>query len=302
MAHSLGNMVVSSMIQDHGLSVSKYLMCNSAVPAEAYDASLSLRVPQLVHPEWEDYPTNTWTASYHSLFDEIPTDDRRLLGWPGRFADVARYAVNFYSTGDEVLELYENNNLTIETGVMPGGILNPDFGHLSWHKQELFKGRAVLDTEHWGATQWSGWGFNMRLIPTATFPVSTRKYTVEQAADMSPVQLRADPVFNPYPVSITNGVIPLLARAAHLTQGVPALTPPTGVCRIGAVFGGARSYNLNLGVEEDEEVEENGILKPNNWPTRNGYGARWLHSDMKDAAFWFNYKLYEKFIDVGGLR
>ena len=79
MAHSLGNMVVSSMIQDHGLSVSKYLMCNSAVPAEAYDASLSLRVPQLVHPEWEDYPTNTWTASYHSLFDELPTDDRRLL-------------------------------------------------------------------------------------------------------------------------------------------------------------------------------------------------------------------------------
>ena len=30
MAHSLGNMVVSSMIQDYGLQVSKYLMCNSA--------------------------------------------------------------------------------------------------------------------------------------------------------------------------------------------------------------------------------------------------------------------------------
>ena len=29
---------------------------------------------------------------------------------------------------------------------------------------------------------------------------------------------------------------------------------------------------------------------------------RWLHSDMKDVAFWYNYKLYEKFIEVGGLK
>lgn len=36
MAHSLGNMVVSSMMQDYGLAVSKYLMCDSAVPSAAY--------------------------------------------------------------------------------------------------------------------------------------------------------------------------------------------------------------------------------------------------------------------------
>lgn len=47
MAHSLGNMVVSSMIQDHGLQVSKYLMCDSAVPSEAYypAGDESIRVP-----------------------------------------------------------------------------------------------------------------------------------------------------------------------------------------------------------------------------------------------------------------
>ena len=32
------------------------------------------------------------------------------------------------------------------------------------------------------------------------------------------------------------------------------------------------------------------------------YGTRWLHSDMKDVAFWYNYNLYEKFIEVGGLE
>lgn len=290
MAHSLGNMVVSSMIQDYGLQVSKYLMCNSAVPAEAYDASLSLRVPQLVHPEWEDYPTNTWSSSYHSLFDGLPADDRRLLGWPGRFADVARYAVNFYSTGDEVLELSVDNDIDVMTGV------TMSLGQYSWHKQELFKGRAVLGTEHWGATQWSGWGFSMSLIPTATFPVSTRKYTAVQAAAMSFTQLCADPVFNPYPASITNSVMPLLVRAAHLTQGIPALTPPAGRLGLDNVLGDNRHFDENLNNGED------GISKPNSPPNRYNYGMRWLHSDMKDVAFWYNYKLYEKFIEVGGLK
>ncbi|MBP5788191.1 MAG: hypothetical protein J6Y19_10315 [Kiritimatiellae bacterium] len=40
MAHSLGNLVVSSAIRDHGLVCEKYFMFNAAVPAEAYDASL----------------------------------------------------------------------------------------------------------------------------------------------------------------------------------------------------------------------------------------------------------------------
>ena len=149
MAHSLGNMVVSSMIQDYGLQVSKYIMCNSAVPAEAYDLSPSLRMSQLVHPDWEAYPTNSWTASWHTLFAEEPNDDRKSLGWPGRFANVTQYAVNFYSTGDEVLELAVDNNVDVLTGI------TSSFAHHSWHKQELFKGRGF--GVGMGCTDWSGW-------------------------------------------------------------------------------------------------------------------------------------------------
>ena len=89
MAHSLGNMVCSAMIQDYELVPDCYLMCNSAVPAEAYDTDLALRVPQLVHPEWEEYPTNSWASSWHGLFRNEPNDDRKFLGWPGRFSKVA---------------------------------------------------------------------------------------------------------------------------------------------------------------------------------------------------------------------
>ena len=59
MAHSLGNMVVSSAIQDHGAPVDVYFMLNSAVPAEAYDTDaptydFSIEdVPEgLIHDDW----------------------------------------------------------------------------------------------------------------------------------------------------------------------------------------------------------------------------------------------------------
>ena len=50
MAHSLGNMVVSSMIEDHGLVPSAYIMCNSAVPIEAFDPEIE-GTNVLVHQE-----------------------------------------------------------------------------------------------------------------------------------------------------------------------------------------------------------------------------------------------------------
>lgn len=125
------------MIQDHGLQVYRYLMCNSAVPAEAYDPSESLRVSQLVHPDWEGYPTNSWAASWHTLFRDDADDDRKHLGWPGRFSGVLDVAVNFYSAGDEVLELAVDNDVGILTGI------GDSLAHHAWYKQKLFKGRIL---------------------------------------------------------------------------------------------------------------------------------------------------------------
>ena len=94
-------------------------------------------MPQLVHPDWEEYPTNSWASSWHKLFKDNPNDDRKHLGWPGRFANVLSKAVNFYSAGenggDEVLELAADNDVGILTGV------TSSFAHHAWHKQELFK-------------------------------------------------------------------------------------------------------------------------------------------------------------------
>ena len=264
MAHSLGNMVCSSMIQDHGLQVSKYLMCNSAVPSEAYcgQDDISIRVPQLLHPDWESYPTNTWASNWHKHFREIPDDDRKFLGWPARFPDVPAVAVNFYSTGDEVLELYENNRIGILEGITSGWV------QFCWHHQEIWKGRA-FPVEGVGGTNWSGWDFDKVWIQSLTLPVRVRRYTPEDAAALTSQQIRSVPVFNPYPESITNAVMPMLVRAAHLTQGIPALAPPTGSTAYGGLA--LKDEMIDMNIEG-----EGGVPKPNGWPARVKYPGRWL--------------------------
>ena len=280
MAHSLGNMVVSSMIQEHGLVVSRYLMCNSAVPAEAYDAGPSLRAPQLVHPEWEEYPANSWAANWHRLFAADPGDDRRRLGWPGLFPKALPVAVNFYSTGDEVLELAPDNDVGVLTGVL--GSLS----HHSWHKQELFKGRGIGVGA--GATDWSGWNVEEDWRGVA-------KVSVAEARRMSDADFRTNTVFRCHPASMDEPAIPLPVRAAHLALGIPALTPAAGATAFGGELLSAEMIDMN-------DDSSRGIARPNGWPYRAKYPGRWLHSDMKDAAYYFVYKLFEQLIEKGELR
>ena len=278
-AHSLGNMVVSSMIQDYGLQVSKYIMCNSAVPAEAYDMSVSLRVPQLVHPDWEEYPTNSWAASWHGLFANDPNDGRKYLGWPGRFVNVAQYAVNFYSTGDEVLELVPDNDVNILTGV------TNSLGHHAWQKQELFKGHGLF--VGLGATDWSGWNIDENLF-------GVNKISVAEALQMTDADFRTNTVFYCYPPSMNSSNIPLLIRGAHLALGIPALTAATGITDLSSFLDQENNFNLDL--------TNPGIDHPNGWSSKLSYPNRWLHSDIKDVSYYFNYKFYEKVIEKGSLQ
>ena len=283
MAHSLGNVVASSMINDYGLVVSKYLMCNSAVPAEAYDPDESLRVPQLVHPEWEEYPTNSWASSWHALFINDPDDDRKYLGWPGRFTGVLNVAVNFYSAGDnggdEVLELAADNDVGILTGI------TSSLSHHSWHKQELFKGRGIGVGA--GATDWSGWNIEENLF-------GVDKISVAEALQMCDEDFKTNTVFYCYPQSMNSTNISLLVRGAHLALGIPALTSATGVTDLSDILDRENSYNLDL--------TNPGIGHPNGWPSKSSYPNRWLHSDMKDVSYFFNFKFYEKALEKGGLK
>ena len=282
MAHSLGNVVCSSMIQDYGLQVSKYIMCNSAVPSEAYDSSLADTSPTngLVHDEWTGYTNACWTALWYQQF--VDGDARHKLTWRGRFSVVLPVAVNLYSTGDEVLEIYLNaHNPEWYNGFSPSGNWGDRY---SWHKQELWKGRKSL-LGFVGTTDWSGWGFKSNIIGVRVWSASEANAVVDLST------FATNTVFDPYPISITNAVATRLETDAHLAQGIPALSPPTG--RTNMMSAGMVSFNINTT-----------HYMANTWPRPNDgeLGGRFLHSDIKNVAYFFVHPVFREIIEVGELN
>ncbi len=100
-AHSLGNMVVLSALNDDNARINKYFMIDAAVPIEALDGSAATDA-DMMNPSWNGYDTRLWASEWHSLF---PTNDaRNTLTWRDRFSNLNGADVyNFYSSGEEVL-------------------------------------------------------------------------------------------------------------------------------------------------------------------------------------------------------
>ncbi len=304
LAHSLGNMVVSSAIQDHGFRPARYFMLNAAVPEEAYNASAWDDTPlynPMVHEEWIYYPSRTWASHWYNLF---PTNDsRRGLSWKNRFADVPDRTdlYNHYSTGEEVLSLFatpdSNGNETITIESETGG----DMTYHSWQKQERFKGRFGVD--FWGGnagTSEMGWGFSTQgyygngtpplyqtvydpTNPTNFVVVRIPPYGTNDAHAASSEQLRIDPVFNHDPAGLLSSNLQLDDIDEILARGVPALSGPVGAKPVGVNFNGT-------------ENDLNSLANAGNWP-RNGESSRngWHHSDIKDVALPF---VFQRFFTI----
>ena len=146
-AHSLGNMLVSSAIQDWNLPHDKYMVLNAAVPIEAYDTSSDAvnetTANRLMPRDWVGYDASLRAANWHGLFD--PGDGRRKLTWKGRFSRVVN-TVNYYSSEEEVLRCGN------------GEWRQPLQRAYSWYNQERIKG--VKPVEAGLGRNEGGWGFN----------------------------------------------------------------------------------------------------------------------------------------------
>ena len=42
--------------------------------------------------------------------------------------------------------------------------------------------------------------------------------------------------------------------------------------------------------------------RPNAWPDRKKYPGRWCHSDLKDVAYFYVFKFFDKVIEKGNLK
>ncbi|HEY5745854.1 MAG TPA: alpha/beta fold hydrolase, partial [Chryseolinea sp.] len=283
-AHSLGNMVATSAIKDHSMNVTKYLLINAAVALEAYDASVAADTfmrDRMRHPAWHDYSTRLWSSEWYHLFDS--SDGRKTLTWRGRFG-VIDNAINFYSTGEDVLR----NN--------PDGKVPPvDFeqGDLAWSKQEIEKGGALIDIVTLDSH--GGWGFNpdwdLEKYDRGTGTPAKFRRTPIEADELTEGQLRTSSFFKRFSEASVydqhqgsavaqDDVI----RTKLLAEALPALSFATGA-------NGLRAFeNRNIDMMN---------IKTGTWPRSNG---QWRHSDFRVVAFYFTQQFYHNLISEGALR
>ncbi len=278
-AHSLGNMLVSSAAVDHGLAYSRYYMLNAAVAMEAYDRTAAAGA--MVDAAWGNVPPGYRASNWHALFDA--GDFRHGLSWKGRFAGLSR-AVNFYSSTEEVLE-----NAQIGQDMLRGSV---------WKIQEMAKGASVWHILNTLTFAWDriacegGWGVNTYY---ALNPVYYFNGFRKSVADLSREDVIRHPLFTPFRIEPEkmHDPAPFAAkdvdsaetlRAKFLADAVPAESFATGANPLNNLNG---IVNVRLdGLQNRSQT----------WPAeRMSQGGRlWRHSDMKNIAYFFVHPLYDR--------
>ncbi|MEI6218391.1 MAG: hypothetical protein WCP86_05790, partial [bacterium] len=307
LAHSLGNQTVSSAIQDHGMKTSQYFMLGSAVGRECFDPSVS-NYDTMVHCDWANYSSRLWASKWHELF---PAGDHRTeLAWADRFPLVLSNAYNFYSLGDQVLEVAN------ATPSMLAPLTWSDKSRYAWWKQELLKGRlSAIEGGPLGGSTYGGWEFTESLDLTYRNLPFFSLYDVGEMAAISNAQLRTTPFFYSGKLGIWSpaGISDLYDSAAGATsigstyaqtngdrlraEMIPLLSSAAGVDEIpklNTLTGTTRNFDMRPAFA-------------NGWPaSRSTAGSmfqdRWLHRDHRDLAYVHVFKLYDKFVELGGLK
>ncbi len=294
LAHSLGNIVVCSAIEDWGLRPGSYCMLDAAVPAEALNPAAWSDAETgnpMVHHAWKGYANRTWAAKWHELFPV--GDDRRKLTWKGRFASLTTIPGlclrNYYSSGDEVLRLYDEIgadgmvSLSWDTG--------PEARSYSWQKQERFKGRNGFDgISNYASTSKGGWGFKSHEEPRPDGSTILMRDTYLSAADANSAStnlLKTVPVFRNEPPEMLSSVISKTNRDMLLAEAIPALSAPLGVVSLPS--NGNIVYNINFQTMLNRNDSQAWPRSPSGM-----YGHDFLHSDIKNIALPFVKNIWEE--------
>jgi hypothetical protein len=201
---------------------------------------------------------------------------------------------NFYSggvNGEEVVTNVPHNIDFLDWHWYPWGwVAYP------WGGQEKLKGR-MLTGEILGS-RWGGWGFNTSDYGSSEGdPPVYRPPTHEEALAITPEELKTKPFFRRTPAELFDAnetaakdYAKPMEQHGHLEEllakAIPARTYAIGANAVPSM-GTARNVNLP---EDDMK---------NGWPQERA--GRWKHSDFKDVAFVYTYKVYERVVGIGGL-
>lgn len=264
-------MLVSSAIKDNGLSVNTYFMLNAAVAREAYKSN-ALDTATMRHPDWQNYSNRLWASEWYQLFGSA--DGRNALTWRDRFQNIS-FAYNYYSSTEDVLD---NGD---------GQLHNPLASHWAWYNQEVRKGTTLMWLAPGNCE--GGWGFNGTYTNAQGFILSPT-----EANALTDDNIRTNSFFGWFDEDElygTNGSAVAQQPAVYrplLADGIPALSYAMGRNDLSG-FGQANRDYMNY---------QRGVY-PAGWPRGDD---DWRHSDIKSIAYPFNYKIFDRIADDGGLR
>ena len=194
---------------------------------------------------------------------------------------------NYYSTGDEVFHEVAN-----PPWLFAGW--DESMANCCWQKQETLKGSAVL-----AGTAYGGWGFHNWTVRELVQDIGgishyedrTYRYSPEDAARMiADGSITNNPVFN-------RDFSPMFDHDA--SQDDQWLAVAKYVPAVSSAVGGMEMGRVVNNVDMNKNSVDGGVPRPNQWG-RDSPG--WQHSDMKDMAYFYVYKLYEQLIQKGGLK
>jgi hypothetical protein len=306
-AHSLGNMVVLSALNDYAnQSINTYFMLDAAVPIEALDGSASSST-NVIHSEWRGYTNKLWASDWYLLFPS--NDGRSQLSWNNRLANLQNAVVyNFYSSGEEVLRTYTNATTPSLYGMAAGQIFNYLWSGIpvasyTWCYQELLKGRCPYE-DVLGSTH-GGWRFNTNAPYAYVTNGVVTQIPNSQATIIPSSQLQTNAFFDATSPQFGSADLVLFGSGgssyaqAHrnriLSDAIPAVTVPVGANHVSrlAPFGQAdRNYDM--------------MSLQNGWP----YGRlitsernnNWHHSDFHEVAYTFTCPLFNQIVTLGNLK
>jgi hypothetical protein len=295
-AHSLGNMVVLSALNDCPnikFGINQYCMIDAAVAIEALDPSVGIN-QNMVHPAWKIYDNRLWASEWFNLWPG--GDARNTLTWSNRLANFGNTEIyNFYSSGEEVLREYDGAPPSLLGATYDQALATWEgyAGVYTWVWQEKMKGRCM---GNWVlGSNYGGWRFfNINSIYTT--------YSVEMANAIPSPQLQTNAFFSmrhmhPMFTTASSGSDYAQAnRSRILADAIPALSLPVGANPVPRLSPPKNLTENNFNMQDKFE---------NGWPSerlQQSEANKWHHSDVCYVAYPFTYKLFNEIVNDGNLK
>ncbi|MEM9298196.1 MAG: hypothetical protein AAGA64_07375 [Bacteroidota bacterium] len=296
---------------------------------------------RMVHNDWKLYPEELYASRWSELFEDSPNDERKNLKWGGFFSnpDLLSRTYNFYSTGEDVVEDAGSSEST-EAALLQL-VLSKFYirgaGIHAWVGQEIGKGNPLL-LFSWDQ---GGWLFNtsnegVNIISKLDGPSSPNPVIMYTPAEVNNAlasgaltneHLAQLGFFQPFdypdlygPIVEGNVVImgntvtqeesSTLAgtqrvREELLSSAIPTRSYAAAANEINSLNPpNQKNRNFNMQKTNDQD----GLMT--GWPedarvedAKSGFtNGRWRHSDFKDIALPYVYKMYDKMIEEGNLK